>query len=76
MKIFGKEIKKRGANKKYPELDDLDWLYSRLKTMSITQLAKKLEVPQNSIRHRVFSHFPQEWIDSIVKERKYHSRST
>lgn len=74
MKLKGQEYKLRGANKKYQELDDLDSLFELLKTMSITQASKHLGVPQNSIRYRVFRYFPQEWIDQIVKERKYHKR--
>ncbi len=72
MKQNGNEFFLRGSNKKYHFLDDLDYLYSELQVISIGDLAKKLKVPYNSIRYRVRRYFPKEWLDNIVKDRKYH----
>lgn len=72
MKIHGIDLKLRGANKLYPQLDDLDSLFEKLKNKSIGKLAKELDVPQNSIRYRVFKYFPAEWIACIRKDRRYH----
>ena len=73
MKLQGQIIQKRGSNKKYPFLDDLDALYEALKEKSIGELAREWNVPQNSIRTRVMNHFPDEWflemkIDRLGKE--------
>lgn len=71
MKIFGQEITWiRNANKKYLFLDDLDMLYSQLLTKSIAELAKELNVPPNSIRHRVHKYFLPEMIKNIKKDRR------
>ena len=74
MKLKGKEFSTRGSNKEYYELDDLDWLYSLLRKKCITDVAKDLGVPQNSIRWRVFKYFPEEWLNNIVRKRRYHKR--
>lgn len=78
MKMNGKEIKVRGSNKFYTELDDLDWLFEQLKVKSMAQLADELKIPytsRNVIRHRVEKYFPQEWKDQIKRERKPHTKS-
>lgn len=80
MKYKGVEIRTRGANKKYPELDDLDYICKRLEMpngLCITELAKELGVPQNSIRHRLYKYVDPEWIETkLVKARKYHNRDS
>jgi len=70
--ISGQSFTVKSPNSKYAELDDLDNLYKLLQETSIGQLAKKMGIPQNSIRYRVFRYFPAEWIRNIVKERAYH----
>lgn len=72
--LNGQVIETRGANKKYPELDNLDELLEKLKKKSITQLAKELGCPQNSLRSRLFKYCSKEQIDGIFKERRYHKR--
>jgi hypothetical protein len=52
-------------------LDDLDWVYEQLRTKSIAELSKELEIPYNSIRFRVVKYFPLAWQDAIKKERKW-----
>ena len=76
MKINGQQLSLRGSNKKYHALDDLDELFAKLKDKSMAQLSKELGVPANSIRHRVVTYFPQEWIDEIQRERKFHKNRT
>lgn len=73
IKIFGQEITVRGSNKLHTILDDIDMLYSELQTMSIAQLAKKLDVPPNSIRHRVNRYFLPEMKANIKRQRREHS---
>lgn len=74
VKINGQVIATRGSNKVYYQLDDLDWLYVQLQTMTMAQLARALGIGRNSrnvIRHRVDRYFPDEWKANIVsyKER-------
>jgi hypothetical protein len=76
VKINGKEIKLRGSNKLYHQLDDLDKLFEMLKEKSIGALSKELGIPQNCIRYRVFSYFPEEWIAQVKKDRRYHKNKT
>lgn len=75
IKVNGQELEIQSNNCLYSVLNDIDLLYEKLKTMHITQLAKELQVPQNSIRFRVHKYFPlidAEWEKNIVKGRKYH----
>jgi hypothetical protein len=70
MIIHGKEIPKRGSNKKYFELDNLDNLYQELQKKSIDDLSRELNVPYNSINWRVTQNFPKEWKNNIVRKRR------
>lgn len=72
MKIFGSEIKVRGSNKEYTVLDDLDNLYQELLTQSMAQVARKYNVPANSIRHRVHKYFLPEMLENIKRQRRFH----
>lgn len=72
LRISGQEFTIKSPNSKYAELDDLDNLYKELQKMSIGDYSKKVGVPQNSVRYRVFHYFPQDWIRNIVKARNYH----
>lgn len=77
MKIHGKDIPVRGSNKRYTQLDDLDWLYEQLQEMSMAELADKMGIEyksRNVIRHRVEKYFPLEWKLNIVRERKQHKK--
>lgn len=83
MIIDGKVVTRRGANKKYPELDDIDKLYDRVRRdqdhpVCITDLAKELGVPQNSIRHRLIDSglLSEEKIKNIYMKRRAHKRRT
>ena len=70
MILNGQEIKRRGANKKYgAKLDNLDDLYTELKSKSIAQLSKEWDIPYNSIRWMT-QYFPEDWKTQIVRERK------
>lgn len=78
MIIDGKEVPRRGSNKKYPELDDVDALYERVRKdqddpICITDLARELGVPQNSIRHRLLL-LSEEKRDNFYMKRKPHRR--
>lgn len=77
MIIKGQQIDKRGCNKKYTQLDNLDWLYEQLDVnrgnKTIAELSKELEIPQNSIRFRVVNYFPDDWISNIRKGRAWRS---
>lgn len=74
MKLNGQELNPRKANKKYHFLDDLDWLYEQLKTMSMQAFAKLHGVPHNSLRHRVLKYFTEEMKANIIYERVPHTR--
>jgi hypothetical protein len=71
MKIHGKELKTRGSNHKFYQLDDLDHLFELLKKKSVGKLSQELGVPSNSIRHRIMKYFPSEWREKIKVERKH-----
>ena len=76
-KIFGERLEFiRNSNKLYTQLDDLDWVYSELKVMSMAQFAEKHKVPYNSVRHRVHKYFPPEWLSSIKRQRRFHTNNT
>lgn len=71
MKINGQDIVTRPSNKLYHQLDDLDWLFEELKKKTISELAKELDLPQNSVRFRVMQYFPDDWKKQIKKSRKW-----
>lgn len=75
----GKVIPRRGSNKKYLELDDVDMLYERVRKdgenpICITDLAKELGVPQNSIRHRLRSILADDQWKNVYHKRARHKR--
>lgn len=70
-KIDGQWYKMRGSNHKYTVLDDLDFLFERLKIKSRDELAKELGVPYNSLNYRIQRYFPEEWIKQIKIKRKH-----
>ena len=76
MKIFGRELKVRGSNKIHTILDDLDLLYEELLLYSMAEVAKKYNVPPNSIRHRVQKYFLPEMKEKIKRERRFHKNNT
>lgn len=74
LKQNGEEFQLRNSNHKYFKLDDLDWLYAELQKVSMGELAKRLNVPFNSIRYRCTRYFSPEQMESIVKERRFHKK--
>lgn len=75
MKQFGKEFFLRGSNKKYKDLDDLDWLFEQLQIMSIGQFCKKFNYPYNSVRYRVRRYFTEDQLALIKKDRAFHQKN-
>lgn len=75
MKIHGKDYKIRGANKKYPFLDDLDYLYSLLKEKCVKDLADELGVGSGCISYRIDKYFPEEWKKNIKRKRRKHKKN-
>ena len=70
VRINGEYVKKkRRANKKYFELDDLDQLFEDLQKESRDEYAKRKGIPYNSVNHMVQTYFPKEWLAKIKVKR-------
>ena len=72
-KINGEWITLRGSNKKYPQLDDLDWLYAQLQNKTRVELAKEFNLPYGSINYQL-RYFPEDWMKNIKIQRRPHRK--
>lgn len=67
---------KTSYNKKYPQLDDLDQLYTDLQKESIDDYSDRTGIPYNSINYRVKKYFTPEMEVNIIQKRRRHQNNT
>lgn len=71
-KLNGEYILKRGSNKLYPQLNDLDALFEMLKLECPADVARKLKVPYNCVRYAIVSNFSPEQQAQVAWKRTPH----
>lgn len=75
MKVNGRELHLRPSNHKHWVLDDLDKLFEMLKVKSMSEVAKELNVPANSIRYRITRYLSDEQLAQIKQGRRFHQKN-
>jgi len=61
--------------RKYQELKDIKWVFEKLQTMSMQELAKEVGTTNSCVRYVVSRYFSQEMKDVIKYQRKPHKNN-
>jgi hypothetical protein len=71
-RINGKTIHPRGSNKKYSQLDDTDAVFEMCTKECPADVARKLGVPYNSLRHLLVKYYNNR-LHEVAWKRQPHS---